>query len=180
MDLPDGLQLGELGEGEHDRLPNATIGILLDAIVRSLEVADRHGEEQLATPRLLLQGLERALAEQRQLHLAHRALHAEQEAIVRVPRIIDAVLVDDQGADQAAELQQRVPVASVAGEPRCLERHDGADPALADRRQQLLEARAGNAGAGTAQIVVDHFDRGPAQRAHDRPGHIADVGSRDY
>ena len=165
MDLPDGLQLGELGEDERDRLLDATIGILLDAIVRSLEVADRHGEEQLAAPRLLLQGFERALAEQRQLHLAHRALHAEQQAIVRMPRIVDAVLVDDQRADQAAELEQRVPVAPVAGEPRRLERHDGADPALADRRQQLLEARAGDAGAGAAEIVVDHLDRGPAQGA---------------
>ena len=54
------------------------------------------------------------------------------------------------------------------------------DPALADRRQQLLEARAGNAGAGTAQIVVDHFDRGPAQGARTiGQAHIADVGSRD-
>ena len=32
-------------------------------------------------------------------------------------RIIDAVLVDDERADETAELQQRVPVAAVAGQP---------------------------------------------------------------
>src|SRR5258708_39895262 len=64
MNLPNCLQLGELVEGEHDRLLNPTIGVLLDAIVRRLQVADRHGEEKLTTPRLLLQGFERALAEQ--------------------------------------------------------------------------------------------------------------------
>ena len=165
MDLPHRLQLGELGEGERDRLLNATIGVLLDAIVRRLEVADRHGEEEFAAAGLLLQGFERALAEQRQLHLAHRALHAEQQAIVRMPRIVDAVLVDDQRADQPAELEQRMPVAPVAGEPRGLDRDDGADPALADRRQQLLEARAGDAGTGPAEIIVDHLDGGPAQGA---------------
>ena len=130
-----------------------------------LDVADRDGEEEFAAARLLLQGFQRALAEQRQLHLAHRALHAEQQPIVRVARIVDAVLVDDQRADQAAELQQRVPVAAVAGEPRGLDRDHGADPALADRGEQLLEARPGDAGAGAAEIVVDHLDGGPAQRA---------------
>ena len=45
----------------------------------------------------------------------------EQQPIVRMARIVDAVLVDDQRADQAAELEQRVPVATVARQPRCLD-----------------------------------------------------------
>ncbi|HEX6688789.1 MAG TPA: hypothetical protein VF085_09010 [Solirubrobacterales bacterium] len=165
VDLADRLQVAELVEHERDGLLDTAIGILLDPIVRALEVADRHGEEELAAAGLLLQGFERALAEQRQLHLAHRALHTEKQAIVRMPRIVDAVLVDDQRTDQTAELEQRMPVAPVAGEPRCLDRDDGADPTLADRRQQLLEARAGDAGAGTAEIIVNYFHGGPAQGA---------------
>ena len=88
-------------------------------------VADGNRHEQLATTRLLLQGLERTLAQNRQLHLAHRALHAEQQSIVGMARIVDAVLVDDQCADETAELQQRVPVPAVAGEPRRLDRDHG-------------------------------------------------------
>ncbi len=43
-----------------------------------LHVADRYGEKELAAPRLLTQRFQRALAQNRQFHLAHRALHAEQ------------------------------------------------------------------------------------------------------
>ena len=48
------------------------------------------------------------------LHLAHRSLHPQQQAIVRVTRIVDTVLVQNQRTDQTAELEQRVPVAAVA------------------------------------------------------------------
>ena len=164
VNLPNRLQLGELGEDERDRLLHAPVRILLDAVVVHLEVADRDGEEELAAARLLLQGFERALAEERELHLAHGALHAEQQPVVRMARIVDAILVKDQRADQAAELQQRVPVAAVAGEPRGLDRDHGADAALADGGEQLLEARPGDPGAGAAEIVVDHLDGGPPQR----------------
>ena len=46
-----------------------------------------------------------ALTQDGQLHLAHRSLHAEQESVVGETGIIDAVLVGDQGPDEAAELQ---------------------------------------------------------------------------
>jgi hypothetical protein len=42
-------------------------------------------------------------------------------------RIVDPVLVDEDGADQSTELDQRVPVASVAGETRSLDREHGTD-----------------------------------------------------
>jgi len=35
--------------------------------------------------------------------LAHGALHAEQQAIIGMPRIIDTVLVDDDGPDKSTE-----------------------------------------------------------------------------
>lgn len=73
MDLTHGLQLGEFVEGERDRLLDATVGVFLDAVVRRLQVADRHGKEELAAPGLLFQCFERTLAKQQQLHLAHRA-----------------------------------------------------------------------------------------------------------
>ena len=163
MNLPHRLQFGEFIEGEHDRLLDASIRVLLNAIVRRFQVADRHGQEQLAAPRLLLQCFERALAKQRQLHLAHRPLHAEEQAIIRMPRIIDAILIDDHRADQAAELKQGMPVAPVAGEPRGFDRDDRTDPTLANCRQQLLEAGTGDAGTGPAEIIIDHLDGGPAQ-----------------
>src|SRR6478752_4094927 len=72
------LHLGELGEDERDRLADAPIRVLLDAVVADPHVADGDRHEQLAPARLLLQRFERALAQYRQLHFAHGALHAEQ------------------------------------------------------------------------------------------------------
>lgn len=55
-----------------------------------------------------------ALAQQRQFQFARRALHAEQQPVVRQPRVVDPILIDNERADQAAELQQRMPIAAVA------------------------------------------------------------------
>src|SRR4051794_10925539 len=52
VNLPNRLQLGELGEDERDRLLNPTIRVLLDAVVVRLAVADRDGEEEFAAARL--------------------------------------------------------------------------------------------------------------------------------
>ena len=64
----------------------------------------RDAEERRTATRLALQRPLRSLAEQCQLQLAHRALHTEQQSIIGVARIVDSVLVDDDGADQSTEL----------------------------------------------------------------------------
>src|ERR1700758_5364353 len=80
-----------------------------------------------------------------------------------MPRIIDSVLVYDDGPDKSTELDQRMPVATVAGQPRCLDRKDGADPPLTDRSQQALEAGPIDSASRAAEIIVDALDRGPAE-----------------
>src|SRR3954463_2833040 len=104
-----------------------------------------HGEPsrwRLPNGRLL-----RALAEQRQFKLAHCPLHAEQQPIVGMARIVDSVLVDDDGADQSTELDESVPVAAVAGETRRLDRKHRTDTTVADCGQQSLEAWTDDAAA---------------------------------
>jgi hypothetical protein len=80
-----------------------------------------------------------------------------------MPRIIESVLVYDDGPDKSTELDQRTPVAAVAGQPRCLDRKYGADPTLTNRSQQALEARPIDAASRAAQIIVDDLDCGPAE-----------------
>src|SRR6516225_10042733 len=80
-----------------------------------------------------------------------------------MPRIIDSVLIYDDGSDKSTELDQRMPVTTVAGQPRCLDRKDGADPPLTDRSQQALKARPIDAASRAAKIIVDQLDRGPAE-----------------
>src|SRR6516225_9424544 len=80
-----------------------------------------------------------------------------------MPRIIDSVLIYDDGSDKSTELDQCMPVAAVAGQPRCLDRKYGADPPLTDRSQQALEARPIDAASRATEIIVDDLDRGPAE-----------------
>jgi len=78
-------------------------------------------------------------------------------------RIVDSVLVDDERADQSTELDQRMPVAAIAGKTRRLDREHGADTAVADRCEQPLEAGTRDAATGAAEVVVDDIDVAPAK-----------------
>jgi hypothetical protein len=80
-----------------------------------------------------------------------------------MPRIIDSVLVYDDGPDKSTELNQRVPIAAVTSQPRRFDREYGTDAAFADRCQQALEARPIDASARAAKIIVDELDRSPAE-----------------
>jgi hypothetical protein len=163
MHLTDALELGELPEHQPERLAHALIGILGDPVVPDLQIAHGDIEEELAPARLLAQRFERALTQDRQLHLAHGALHAEQQTIVRQAWIVEPVLVAQETADEPAELEQGVPVPPVAREPRGFQCQNDAGAPLADRQQQPLEARADDTAAGAAEVVVDHHGLGPAE-----------------
>jgi len=163
--LPDRLEFRKPAEHQADGLLDAPIGILFDQVAPRLHVAHGHGQEEFAPTRLLLHRFDRALAEDGKLHLAHRPLHAEQQPVVRGGRIVYAVFVDDDRADQAAKLQQGVPVTPVAGQARRLHGHDGADTPFADRREQPLEPRAPNAAGRSAEIVVDNLDVLPTKQS---------------
>jgi hypothetical protein len=54
---------------------------------------------------------------------------------IEMLRIIDSDLVDDTRSNQSRELDQRVPVATVASKTRRLDCKDCADATFADRRQ---------------------------------------------
>ena len=77
---------------------------------------------------------------------------------------IDRLLIDQDRVDHAAHLDQLLPVSAVAGKTRELARCDGADLAEAHLCHHPLEAGALDpARSGTAKIVIDHLDLGPAE-----------------
>jgi hypothetical protein len=76
--------------------------------------------------------------------------HAEQQTVVRMARIVDSILVDDDGPNQSTELDQRMPIAAVPCKPRCLDGEHGSSLSFADRREQPLEARLADAAARAA------------------------------
>ncbi len=93
--------------------------------------------------------------------------HAQKQAIVKVSRIVEAVFVADEGAGQAAELEELVPVGGVTGQPGAFQSEHDPGPAQGHLGDQLLESfPVGGGGAGVALVDVDHGDlgAGPAER----------------
>src|SRR5262245_18062952 len=81
---------------------------------------------------------------------------AEQQAVVVVGRIVQAVGVRQQGAEAGAQLQQLVPVLAGARQSAHLQAEDEADVIQSDLGQQSLEAEAALGGlAAEAEVVVD-------------------------
>ena len=159
MYLPRAAQLAEAYENQTDHLLQAKIGIEVDPGLAMPDVAHGYADTQLAPARLGAGGVKHARPDHAQLELADRAFHAEEQPIVRQARIINAVEVDDTCLDEAAELQQVVPVTPVARQSRRIEAEHCADLASAERRHQPLEARPRNHAAGReAQVIVDHLD----------------------
>jgi hypothetical protein len=71
---------------------------------------------------------------------------------------------DQNGVDDAAHLDQLLPIAAVAGEPRHLTSGDGINLAQAHLRHHPLKAGAlDTARSRTIKIIIDHLDLRPAE-----------------
>ena len=83
-----------------------------------------------------------------------------------MPGRVDRLLIDKNRVDDAAHLDQLLPISAVAGEAGDLAGADGAHLAEADLGHHPFEPGAlHSAGRRAAEIVVDHFDLGKAQRS---------------
>jgi hypothetical protein len=74
-----------------------------------------------------------------ELSLGHLALEAQQEPVVDVAHVIDAIVVDDQGGCQAGQLQQPGQVGVGAGKPGDLQAEHRPHLAQAHPGDQVLE-----------------------------------------
>jgi hypothetical protein len=61
------------------------------------------------------------------LEFADAALHSQKQTVIWATRIVHAIEVDDAGIDEAAQLEQMMPVPAVAGETGGIEAKHGAD-----------------------------------------------------
>ena len=141
------------------RVLDGAVGIEHDLAGRVGHQPDRQRHRQLAAARLGQDPALQAGADEVQLRLAHRALESEQQSVVEVGRVIEAVLVEDQRVGERADLQQSMPVGVVARQPRDLQAEHDPGLAQADVGDEPLEPFAvGGARAGLALVGVDHDD----------------------
>lgn len=109
-------QLVELSKYQLNGLLYPLIGIFFDLSMMGPDGTCGKNEPQLAAERLLRDRFQRALPRKVQLQLAHRSAQSQQQAIIDDPRVINAVRVDDQRADQSAQFDQIMPVSPVPGQ----------------------------------------------------------------
>ena len=101
-----------------------------------------------------------------QLGVAHGPFDPQEQAVVVLGRIIDAILVDDERIGQATDLDETIPVAAGTSQARGFQAEDGADTAEPDLGHQVLEAVASEGGGpGVALVLVDDVDAflGPSE-----------------
>ena len=78
-----------------------------------------------------------------QLGLAHDPLQPQQQTVVVVGRVVEAVVVGQQGVEDRTPLQEMVPVRVGPGQSADLEAKDDADVIEVDLGQEPLEAQCG-------------------------------------
>ena len=113
LEAPDHRIGAALSLEQFEHRPNGALHFLI-GVERDLIVvenkADRQSEAQLTFVRLVELAAVEARADDVQLCLGERALHAEHKAVVELGRIVTAVLVDHERAGDGAQLEQAMPV----------------------------------------------------------------------
>ena len=120
--LPSAAELAKLPEYPFEYLLHLPIGDLLDALLFTAHEPDGHLPHGMAAAHLQFERLACTLAQQSQLELAHRALEPEQQAVVERARVVHPVGIDEQRFGQRAQINQVMPIAVVARQPRGLQR----------------------------------------------------------
>src|ERR1700693_5856311 len=101
-------------------LLHTTVGIDLDFAAGSPSKTDWQSELEFPAACFLANRFQRSLPQQVQLELAHRSFEAQQESIIEDARIVYAIWIDHDGAYQAAEFDEMMPVSTVTGQARSL------------------------------------------------------------
>ncbi len=160
-------QLEELPKDQLDRLLHANVRVLLRALIRRLDEAHRTRDDELAAAGLRPPGLERTLAQQVELVLAHRPLQAQKQMVVGAAGVVDRFVIDQQRLDHGAHLDQLMPVAVVARKARHLDRRPRPDLPRADLGDKALKPHAPRSRGGRESLVlVDDLRLPPAQTPH--------------
>src|SRR5208283_4445600 len=107
----------------------------------------RRVNNQFASVGLVQFSPDQTAADRMQLQFRNLALQPENESVVGVGRVVDTVLVGQQGAEDAAYLQEMVPILAGPRKSAHLETQDQPDMVHCDLGQKALEAEPRVGGA---------------------------------
>ena len=161
----------ELVEDRAHHLLGLLVGVEGQAASRLADIADRRVVEQLAAAGLVQPPLVHPGAEEVQLGLAHDALETQEETVVEVGRVVEPIVVAQEGAEQAAGAHQGDPVGVGAGQAAGVLAQKDADMIESEFREDVLEAVATlDRLPGAPLVGIDDLDAIP--RPAQRDGHI--------
>ena len=104
-----------------------------------VDQANRQRQLKLAAACLVDDAALQARLEDMQFGLTYGAFKAEQQPVIEVTRVVDAVFIENQGLRQRRQFQQAVPVGVIACQPRDFQAEHDADMAVGHFRDQALE-----------------------------------------
>jgi hypothetical protein len=138
---------------------------LLDLLVRikdqmpfGVDESNRWPHDQLAALGFVQDATLQSGPQNVQFGFTHGSLQSEQQAIIEVRGIIDAIFVQDEGVGKGAYFQQTMPVGGVACQPRNFQAEHDPRLAHADRRNQPLKTLSIRGSSRLAEISVDDHD----------------------
>ena len=168
-DAPGGADLVVLVEDQADDLADLLVGVHLDPFRGELDVAGGHAVKELAALGLVQPASFQSISHSNKLKFADRSLQAEQEPVVGVLRVVDAVLVREDRPEDGTHLQEIVPIPVVAGDAAHLDPEDQADMLHGNLGQEALEsAPLVGRPAALPLVVVDDQDAIPGPSQGDR------------
>jgi hypothetical protein len=159
--------LGKALEDDPNGIDHGLIGMKHDlAIGLAPHQASRQATAQFTTGGLVADTAVQTGTQDVEFGFRHGAFETENEAVVKIAWMIQAVGIGDQRSRQGAEVEQTIPISIVTCQPRNLETQDDADPAHGDLGGHMSKAgTSGGLGTGEPEVIIDHRDGGlrPAQ-----------------
>jgi hypothetical protein len=114
---------------------------------------------QFTAPRFLANRFLTPLPEKVQFELTHGAFEPQQQTVIQQTRVIDAIGIYDERSHQTAQLDEVMPVTTVAGQSGCFDAEDRAHaPGAHFGNQPCKTWTIDLAGTGTSQVLVDDLD----------------------
>ena len=173
----DRTEFVELVEDQRDDELDQLVGVQGDPVAGQPDVASGNHGEQLTTAGLVQPPVIEPLLQEVQLGLGHSPFQPHQQPIVVQGRVIDAVLVGQEGVENYAPLQKTIPVGVGPGQSTDLEAKDDSDVLEVHLGQEPLEAQSAVAGGAGFRLIVGDDDHPVGWPAPD-DGEVAQAGCK--
>jgi hypothetical protein len=135
------------------------VGIEPNLPPRIIDSPDWQAKAQRAVLRFFQLAPHETTGQPVEFRFAHGAAESSEQPIIVLPRVIDAIFVDHQGAGQGTDFNEAIPVATGAGQTGRFSTQDRSRPPQADLSNKILKAvSTGAGGSGAALVLINDDD----------------------